>query len=153
MRNRGVPGNYLSWKSKLDPRIVKTLLYILKNMNRPVRISELARNAGLSESHFSRAFLRAVGCGPHQFIKGMRLLKARRLVETTSLGLKAIAASFGTDLSHFNREFSKAYGKAPEQLRRLGSASDISKFQNPRPEAGTNGFSRRCCGSYGNWRI
>ena len=82
-------------------------------------IEALAREAGLSPAHFARAFKETMGRAPHQYLLALRLARARRLLETTDLGLSDIAQRAGfADQAHFTRLFKRAFGATPGALVR-----------------------------------
>ena len=56
-------------------------------------IGSLARRAHLSERTFARRFVAETGTTPHRWLTTQRVLLARRLLEQTTLGVDAIAAS------------------------------------------------------------
>ena len=54
-----------------------------------------------------------------QFVKIVRLKKAKELIETTPLSIKQIMAEVGIkDKSNFCRDFKKTYGVSPVKYRR-----------------------------------
>jgi AraC-like DNA-binding protein len=85
----------------------------------PLRVRELARLAGLSESHFIRSFGRHVGSSPIEWLRGERLRQARlRLVETED-PMKQIARQCGWgDQYQFSRDFRRLVGTSPTEYRR-----------------------------------
>lgn len=55
---------------------------------------------------------------PGQYLKALRLEKARGLLEATSLSVKEVRARVGMqDQSHFVRDFNRVYGVTPSQYR------------------------------------
>lgn len=75
---------------------------------------DLASEAGLSPTHFARAFKESVGRAPHQHLMAVRLERARRLLESSSAALSDIAARSGfADQAHLTRLFKRQYGVTP----------------------------------------
>jgi AraC family transcriptional regulator len=73
----------------------------------------------LSPAHFARAFKESMGRAPHQYLLALRLVRARRLVETTHATLSDIAQRTGfADQAHFTRLFKRAFGATPGALVR-----------------------------------
>lgn len=95
----------------------------------PLRITDLARTAGMSPSHFIRSFRRATGTSPIDWLRRERLSQAqRRLVETDD-SLKEIARQVGyADQFYFSRDFKRATSLSPSEYRRKerGDATEKS---------------------------
>jgi AraC family transcriptional regulator len=80
----------------------------------------LAREADMSEFHFSRAFKRTAGLTPSQYFIHLRLEKARRLLRETNRSVIEIGLDVGyTSPSHFARIFRREIGISPSEYRRL----------------------------------
>jgi AraC family transcriptional regulator len=100
----------------------RTLEVIHSQLDSRLTIDMLAREAGLSVAHFSRAFRETMGRAPHQYLLSMRLEKARRLLEAPDANLSDVAHRTGfADQAHFTRLFKRSYGITPGALvRQLG---------------------------------
>lgn len=86
---------------------------------KPVTMSRLAREAGMSISTFSRTFSRATGQGFSETARKLRLAKACHLLENTDQSITKVATLSGfSNLSHFNRQFRREYGVTPSQYRK-----------------------------------
>jgi AraC family transcriptional regulator len=105
----------------LAPWQVKRAKDILESrVNGDITIEELARQCGLSRSHFARAFRESTGKPPHRWLMELRLERARELLSNSTLSLGDIAERCGfADQSHFTRAFSAAMGVLPSAWRRL----------------------------------
>lgn len=106
----------------LPPRMWGTVsAYIEANLAEKLSVDELARQVGLSPSHFLRAFRQTCGLPPHQYIVGQRLASAERLIRATDLPFATIAAASGfSSNSHLTSAMRKARGYTPKELRRKG---------------------------------
>lgn len=94
-------------------------------MSGEISLEELARDCGVSRSHFARAFKKSVGSAPHRWLLEHRLRRARELMMSSKLSLSEIADICGfADQSHFSRCFSSKTGMPPGQWRRT-HASDL----------------------------
>lgn len=82
-------------------------------------LKDVARECGLSVSHFSRAFRETSGLAPHQWLLRQRLETAKRLLATSRMSLAevAIASGFGSQ-SYLTRFFSRRIGVSPGVWRR-----------------------------------
>lgn len=82
------------------------------------RLEGLADELGMAYSHFRRAFKGATGTSPGKYLRRLRLEKARRLVDTTSEPMKAIANTCGFSSEfHFSSAFKKQFGLSPGKWR------------------------------------
>nr|WP_274709225.1 helix-turn-helix domain-containing protein [Nitratireductor luteus] len=93
--------------------------YIRTNIGERLSIEQLALLAGLSPSHFIRAFKQTSGQSPHQYILTTRLELAERLVITTDLSLSQIAGITGfASHSHLTASMRRHKFTTPSTLRR-----------------------------------
>jgi len=93
--------------------------YIHANLQSDLSISELARIAKLSQSHFLRAFRRTVGLSPHRYVLDCRLKLAKHLIITTNLPLSDIALRVGfSSHSHLTSSMRRYCNITPSELRR-----------------------------------
>lgn len=82
-------------------------------------ITDIARECGLTASHFARAFRRSTGQRPHQYLIGIRIAHAKALLRDEALSLSDIALACGfSDQSYFTRIFTRGVGASPGQWRR-----------------------------------
>jgi AraC family transcriptional regulator len=82
-------------------------------------IETLAREAGLSPTHFARAFKESVGRAPHQHLMTLRLDRARRLLDVPGAALSDVAVRTGfADQAHFTRFFKRQFGVTPGAMVR-----------------------------------
>lgn len=80
---------------------------------------ELAKLAGLSDCHFSRAFRQSIGIPPHRYVVTRRVAIAASLIQQTDRSLTEIALEVGfSDQSHFTRAFTRVKGETPGSYRR-----------------------------------
>ncbi|HXH93930.1 MAG TPA: helix-turn-helix domain-containing protein [Thermoanaerobaculia bacterium] len=93
--------------------------YMDSHLCEELALESLAAHAGLSTSHFARAFKQSVGVPPHRYLLEQRVKKAGDLLKQTQEPLTAIAQSLGfADQSHFSRSFHWLVGLAPSEFRR-----------------------------------
>ena len=85
---------------------------------KPLRVSDLARAAGLSPAHFSREFRRAFGEPPHAYLLTRRLERAATLLRTTDRSIPDICFAVGLrSVGSFTTSFTRAYGRSPAAYR------------------------------------
>ncbi|MEA3077357.1 MAG: hypothetical protein QOF60_2265 [Actinomycetota bacterium] len=81
-------------------------------------VEALARRANMSPRTFARAFRTETGTTPAAFVEGLRVEAARRLLETTSLGVGEVAMRVGLNRAEtLHRAFRRRVGTTPEQYR------------------------------------
>jgi AraC family transcriptional regulator of adaptative response / DNA-3-methyladenine glycosylase II len=82
-------------------------------------VNDLADRLGVGARHLSRLFAKHVGASPLQTAQTLRIGRAKKLLDTTTLPVTEIAfqAGFGS-VRQFNATFSKLYGRSPTSIRR-----------------------------------
>jgi AraC family transcriptional regulator len=99
-------------------RLRRVLRHVGGNLETPPCNKELAALCGMSESHFTREFHRAVGLPPHRYILKLRLERASAALRESDARIIDIAHDCGfSSASHFSRAFSAQFGIAPAQFR------------------------------------
>jgi AraC-like DNA-binding protein len=107
-------GGLSPWQERRAKEIIE------ENLNGEVPLAQLARECGLSTSHFSRAFKDTLGIPPHQWLLHRRIETAMRLLRNRQFSLPEIALACGfSDQSHFTRVFTRLSGTSPGVWRRL----------------------------------
>ena len=95
-----------------------------ENMHGRVRLSDVARECGLSTSHFARSFKTSFGISTHQWLIQHRIEHAKELMVHTTLSLLDIAVQSGfNDQPAFTRTFQHFVGVSPGRWRRHSTTS------------------------------
>ena len=90
--------------------------WIKQNYRQPFKIEELAEQWNMSVSQFHQKFKKAVGMGPLQCQKRLRLTEARRLMLDEGKNTTEAALDVGYEsLSQFTREYRKMFGSSPTE--------------------------------------
>ncbi len=93
--------------------------YIHANLSLNPPVSRLAEVAGLSPSHFLRAFRQTSGQAPHQYVVAQRLAIVERLAKSTNMPFAAVAKAAGfSSNSHMTATMKRLRGITPTDLRR-----------------------------------
>lgn len=94
------------------------LSFLDANMPNRVELSTMANLAGLSQSHYCRAFKASTGMAPYQWQPYKRIERAKCLLLDTRRSLNEIAEETGfADAVHFGRTFRKLTGVPPASWR------------------------------------
>lgn len=110
---RAVRGGLAPWQERRAKEILGG------NLDGAVALASLAKECGLSISHFSRAFRQTTGLAPHQWLLQRRVEEAKQILRDRDRALSEVALACGfADQSHFTRVFSRAVGTSPGAWRR-----------------------------------
>ena len=102
----------------MDPRVHTAILHMKENLHCELSLEAMAQSVNLSSSRFRHLFKKETGTTPAQYLKSLRMRKARELVETTFLNIKQIMCSIGMrDKRHFAKDFERTFGVTPTQHR------------------------------------
>jgi transcriptional regulator GlxA family with amidase domain len=110
----------LSLRGGLAPGALRRVRdYIELAIAQKLESKDLAKLAGLSDCHFSRAFRQSLGVPPHRYVMTRRVAIAARLIQQTDRSLTEIALEVGfSDQSHLTRVFTRMKGETPGLYRR-----------------------------------
>lgn len=96
--------------------------WIFRNLDRRFSVSDVAEAANVSPRHLLRAFRQEHRMTIQEYVRQKRVQEAARLLATTDLPIKEIAAQVGIpDLHQFNKVMRDETGSSPRAFRLLGS--------------------------------
>jgi signal transduction histidine kinase/DNA-binding response OmpR family regulator/ligand-binding sensor domain-containing protein len=107
--------------SSIDDTLLKKMLdTVEKNMgNENFGVDDLAEGACLSRTHLNRKVHALVNLSPAEFIRYLRLERARELLEKNVGSIAEIADQVGfRNQSHFSASFKERFGVLPSEIRR-----------------------------------
>ena len=105
------------WAKAADPAMIKAIQAIQRSQPGP-RIKALAQQAAQCTRQFERRFKAATGLTPKQFVRNVRIERARTHL---ALGHSLLDVTYSCgyfDQTHFTREFKHISGVTPSTFRR-----------------------------------
>ena len=106
-------------KSFTAQQYKQVLNYIAINYGSNILLEDMAAQADLSASHFSRLFKQTIGQSPYQFLMSYRIEQAKKMLDNPNALMIDIAMNCGfSDQAHFSRVFKKIERITPKQYRR-----------------------------------
>ena len=110
------PSRAEGWMTPQRLRLIEEL--IEARLDAKLTVQDLAEALGLSTGFFARAFKRATGRAPHDYIIDRRIARARLLLRNRRLGLAAVALAAGfASHAHMTATFRSRLGIPPQFLR------------------------------------
>lgn len=92
--------------------------HLRAHLGSTVNVPELAALAGFSTSHFSARFRAATGFSVIEYLKRLRMARARQLLITSNHSIAEIANAVGySDPFYFSRQFASVNGVSPRDFR------------------------------------
>jgi LacI family transcriptional regulator len=101
-----------------DAEVAAAIYFMRANVGKAMHVEDVARASGLSLSTLKSRFKAVVGRPVHAELQRLRIEEARRLLATTSIPVKKVAALAGfVDVSHFTTAFRRHTGLPPGRYR------------------------------------
>jgi AraC family transcriptional regulator of adaptative response/methylated-DNA-[protein]-cysteine methyltransferase len=108
----------------LDARIAAACRTI-EAAGEPPRLASLAREAGLSQGHFHRAFVRVTGITPAEYARGCRQRRLREVLPSSRSVTEAMYDAGYNSSSRLHSDASPALGMSPSQFRAGGKGIEM----------------------------
>ena len=119
-------------KLKSDNLIFRIIDYISEHYSEPIKVSDIARWAHISETQFRRVFSSYMNMSPLEYINQVRIQAACEYLKKTDEPVAMIASKCGFSVSStFNRNFRHVMGVTPAEWRKRPEnyEQQILKFQ------------------------
>ena len=99
------------------PTVVrKMIIYIKKNLTKPLSLSEISSQCAVSAPYASRIFKKYMNMTVTEYINSEKLYYACELIVNTSMNISEIADYLGyCDVFYFSKLFTKKFGKSPSK--------------------------------------
>jgi AraC-like DNA-binding protein len=95
----------------------------------PIDVDEMARVAGYSRAHFTRAFKAAFGESPRAYLLTRRLERAASLLRGTDWPVAEVCWSVGlSSVGSFTTTFTRTFGMTPTAWRAAGPPPESIPF-------------------------
>lgn len=97
-----------------NQQIARAVAMLNRRFDQPLRVDDLAREAGMGATVFHQRFKAHTAMSPLQYQKALRLAEARRLMLSERLDAAAAAYRVGYESpSQFSREYARRFGAPP----------------------------------------
>jgi AraC family transcriptional regulator len=112
--------------SRGGSRVAHTAIqHMLRHLDEPLTVGDLARVCGLGATSFSASFRQATGLTPHRYLRKTRIERSCDLLRTTVLSIREVAEAVGFGgQSHFCTAFTQERGLTPSAYRRACRAGN-----------------------------
>ncbi len=109
-----------------EPQAVTNVInYLQSAYTSDVSLNDLSRVSNLSRFHLVRVFRRALGVPPYEYLRQVRLERAKEMLGRGSSIAEAAARCGFVDQSHLTRWFKRTWGYTP------GQYSNSVQYSNP----------------------
>lgn len=103
--------------------------FIYRNIDRPIKLEDIAKHAGISLAALKRLFQAAVEQSPGAFIRRLRMELAFQSLQNRDASILEIALASGfEDQAAFARRFKQLFGYSPSKARK--KTNIIKAFEN-----------------------
>ncbi len=101
-----------------QPALIEAVASMETHLSDPLRLSDLALLTGVSARQLTRLFKEKLGQSPMEFYSGLRLERARGLLQQTGMKVSEVAASVGyASSSHFSAAYRQRFDRPPREER------------------------------------
>ena len=110
---------------------------MLEHIEMPLDVLTLAGRLGQSRRNMERLFRHSMNCSPARYYLGLRLLKARQLLNQTRMPVMEVALSCGfCSATHFSKRY-RGYFGVPPRTDQVGQRMSVFEMQRKSGETGT----------------
>lgn len=111
--------DYKQELSGMDQTLYLISKYISEHFQEPISLEALSNIFGMSKSYLCRKFKTNTGMGIHEYIAGVRVTNAEKLLRETDLSVTQVAMQCGyNDSNYFSAVFKKMKGITAQKYRK-----------------------------------
>jgi AraC-like DNA-binding protein len=100
--------------------VKKTCRYLQRNMSHKHMLDNISKNMGTNRSKLAASFKNTLGIGVFEFLRKIRMEKAKFLLVTADSPIQQVAFDVGYENSaNFSTTYKKHYGLSPREQRNL----------------------------------
>jgi AraC-like DNA-binding protein len=115
--------NFTYTKEFFPKDMRETVKYIENNCNKPISVTDLAKIAGYSPTHFTKKFIKTFGCSPTAYMANVKIEHAKLLLKEKCMPVSEIAYSLGfSDTGYFSNFFKAKTGLSPAYYRKKNNS-------------------------------
>jgi len=104
---------------RYSANIENAISFIQQHFSESITLQDAAGSVYLNPEYFSRRFKKEVGVNFSEYIQTLRMQKAQRLLQSTTLRISDIAEQVGIpNVSHFASVYKKEFGHTPAENRK-----------------------------------
>ena len=121
-----------TYDSTIKKHVVFAENYINSNIDKRIRMDELATMMGVTRAYLRNIFYEINGMSPQEFLSHVRIKKAAELLDETDMGINEIASSVGySDSLAFSKFFKTHVGVSPKNYRSGKAEETPAKIPEP----------------------
>lgn len=110
-----------------DPIVGKAVSFIQEHACANIKVPRVVEAVAVSRSKLETRFTKALGYSVHTAIRQVQLQRARKLISSTNLPLKEIAANVGFQtVQQMTVLFGRTFGRSPGRFRKMNSLPSLS---------------------------
>jgi len=110
--------------------LTAALAYVRSNLSQPMTVADMAEQVSLSPSAFAHLFRDVTGRSPYQFVKELRLDRARELLVDGELPVTVVSKQVGYgSSSHFISEFRRRFGMTPRAYQDIQARRRLADIE------------------------
>ena len=121
-----------TYVSTIEKHVLFAENYIKANMDKKIRMDDLAARMGVSRAYLRNIFFESKGASPQEYLSQCRIEKAKELLSQTDMGVGKIGSAVGySDPLAFSKFFKTHVGASPNKYRAGDNSSESEVMEAP----------------------